>query len=235
MSYLIAAAAAPVLGPVLYWLLHDHPKAVRLVDGSVYVAVPLLVAWQVLPHAWEDRSVVILLAVAAGFVLPALVERLSHAIVDHTDNLALVVGLSGLVVHALLEGAAFIPGDEPLSGAFALAVILHRIPVSLVVWWLICPRFGSFAASAGVGSIVVATLAGYGLGTELLGGIHGGGVELYQAFVSGSLVHVVFHQGRHDHDHGPDHGHHPDEHAEHDHGHDDRRHHHHHDHERGHG
>ena len=25
--------------------------------------------------------------------------------------------------------------------------------------------------------------------------------ELYQAFVSGSLVHVVFHQGRHDHTH----------------------------------
>jgi hypothetical protein len=30
-------------------------------------------------------------------------------------------------------------------------------------------------------------------------------VELYQAFVSGSLVHVVFHQGRRDHSHD-DHG-----------------------------
>lgn len=213
MGYLIAAAAAPILGPILYRLLHDHPRAVRLVDGSVYVAVPLLVAWQVLPHAWAERSLFMLVALAAGFVLPSLIEQLSHAVVEHTDNLALLVGLSGLVSHALLEGAAFVPGPEPVAVPFALAVILHRVPVSLVVWWLICPRFGAVAASTGVGSIVLATLAGYGVGTELLGGLQGSGLEIYQAFVSGSLVHVVFHQGRHDHDHADDHQHHDHSHG----------------------
>ena len=33
------------------------------------------------------------------------------------------------------------------------------------------------------------------------------GAALYQAFVSGSLIHVVFHQGRHDHDHSIDNHH----------------------------
>ena len=47
----------------------------------------------------------------------------------------------------------------------------------------------------------------YELGTGLLGDVHSSGAEIYQAFVSGSLVHVVFHQGRHDHDHSHD-GHH---------------------------
>jgi len=196
MGYLIAAAAAPILGPILYRLLHDHPRAVQLVDGFVYFAVPLLVAWQVLPHAWAERSLFMLLALAVGFVLPALVEQLSHAVVEHTDNLALLVGLSGLVIHAFLEGAAFVPGAEPVAAPFALAVIL----------WLVCPRFGATAASAGVGSIVLATLAGYGVGSELLGSLQGNGLEVYQAFVSGSLVHVVFHQGRHDHDHDYSHG-----------------------------
>jgi hypothetical protein len=207
MGYLIAAAIAPIAGPILYRLLHDRPRAVRVVDGSVYIAVPLLVAWQVLPHAWQERSLLILVALAAGFVLPNLIERLSHALVEHTDNLAMIVGLSGLVLHALLEGAAFVPGSTPIEVPFALAVILHRIPVSLVVWWLICPRFGGVAASAAVGSIVLATLGGYGLGTEFLDEAHSGGLVLYQAFVSGSLVHVVFHQGRHDHDHGTHHDH----------------------------
>ena len=77
----------------------------------------------------------------------------------------------------------------------------------LRLWWLICPRFGSGWAAAGVGSIVLATLGGYVLGAEVLGGMHSAGAELYQAFVSGSLVHVVYHQGRHDHDHGHDHDH----------------------------
>ncbi len=210
MGYLIAAALAPLLGPVLYRALHDRPLAVRAVDNFVYVAVPLLVAWQVLPHAWEDQNVFLVLAVIVGFLLPALIEQASHVLAEQTDNLAMVVGLSGLVLHALLEGTALVPGAAPVEPPFAAAVILHRIPVSLVVWWLIRPRFGATAAAAGVGSIVLATLAGYGLGHELLANVHGSGAELYQAFVSGSLVHVVFHQGRHDHDHSNDGHHHHD-------------------------
>lgn len=210
MGYLIAAALAPLLGPLLYRVLHDHPRAVEAVDNFVYVAVPILVAWQVLPYALEDRNAFAILAVVVGFLLPALMERVSTALAEQTDNLALVVGLSGLVLHAMLEGTALVPGAVPVDAPFAVAVILHRIPVSLVIWWLICPRFGSTAATAGVGSIVLATLAGYGLGTEFLSDVHGSGAEIYQAFVSGSLVHVVFHQGRHDHDHsnnGPHHHH----------------------------
>lgn len=201
MGYLIAAAAAPVLGPVLYRVLHPHPTAVRFVDGFVYLAVPLLVAWQVLPHAWQEGSLLVLVALAGGFLLPGLIERASHALADQTDNLAIVIGLSGLALHALLEGAALVPGEATVEAPFAMAVILHRVPVGLVVWWLVRPRFGVAAASASVGSVVVATLAGYGLGTELLADVHGSGAQIYQAFVSGSLVHVVFHQGRHDHDH----------------------------------
>lgn len=223
MGYLIAAAAAPVFGPVLYRLLHNRPGATRFVDGSVYVAVPLLVAWQVLPHAIEDRSWIAVVALLAGFILPALLERASHALAHQTDNMAIVVGLSGLVLHAAIEGAAFADPTH-LDARFGMAVVLHRVPVSLVVWWLIRPRFGVGLASVGVGSIVLATLAGFGLGSELLAHGHGmAQLEWYQAFVSGSLVHVVFHQGRHDHDHGPEldhHGH------GHDHGHGDHHHHH---------
>lgn len=208
MGYLIAATAAPLLGPLLYRVLHGHPKAFHLVDGFVYVAVPLLVAWQVLPHAWEERSLLALAALGAGFLLPALIEGASHAFAEQTDNLAIVVGLSGIALHALLEGAALVPGENGVEAPFALAVVLHRVPVGLVVWWLIRPRFGTAAASVGVGSFTIATLAGYGLGTELLGAAHGPAAQIYQAFVSGSLVHVVFHQGRHDHDHADDH-HHP--------------------------
>ena len=201
MAFLIAALAAPVAGPVLYGVLHDHPKAVRLVDGFVYLAVPALVAWQVLPFAWAQRSVLAIAAVAAGLLIPQGMERISRRLEHHTDNLALLVGLSGLVVHALLEGAAFAPGSETVAVPFALAVILHRVPLGLVIWWLIRPRYGASAASTGVGLLVLATLAGYGVGAELLRDAHSPGIDLYQAFVSGSLVHVVFHHGRHDHRH----------------------------------
>jgi len=206
LGYLIAALGAPVAGPVLYGWLHEHPRAVRTVDGFVYVAVPALVAWQVLPLAWMQRSPILILAVGAGLLIPTASERASHVLERHADKLALLVGLSGLVLHAALEGAALVPADGAVRVPFALAVILHRIPVGLVIWWLLRPRYGVVAAAAVVGTVVGATLVGYGLGAEFVDGAHGAGVELYQAFVSGSLMHVVFHQGRHDHRH-EEHGH----------------------------
>ena len=203
---LIAVLAAPLAGPLLYGLLHERPGAVRSVDNFVYLAVPLLVALQVLPAAWEHRSLPVLAGLAAGLVVPTLVERASHALHRHTDAVALVVGLSGFLLHTLLEGAALVPGEAGVPVAFALAVMLHQVPVGLVAWWLLRPRYGLAAASAGVGSIVLGTLAGYLLGSEVLGSLHGEGAETFQALVSGTLVHVVFHQGRHDHAHGHAHG-----------------------------
>ena len=182
MGYLIAVAFAPLLAPVLYRVLHDRPSAVETFDKFVYLAVPMLVAWQVLPHAWEEQNVLLILAVTGGLVLPILVERAFQSIADETDNLAIAAGLSGLVLHALLEGAALTPTspDPPLVAA----IILHRIPMSLVIWWLIFPRFGTKKAAAGIGLLVLATLAGYSLGSEFLSGLEGDGPALYQAFVS---------------------------------------------------
>ena len=79
--------------------------------------------------------------------------------------------------------------------------------MSLVIWWLIFPRFGTKKAATGIGFLVLATLAGYSLGSEFLSGLEGDGAALYQAFGSGSLIHFVFHQGRHDHDHSIDNHH----------------------------
>jgi hypothetical protein len=204
MGYLIAVLAAPVSGPVLYGFLHERPDAERFVDRFVYFAVPLLVAFQVIPSALEHRSLLVLGALAAGVLAPTLMERASEMLHRHTDSMALVVGLSGFLLHTLLEGAALVPGDDGVRVAFALAVILHQIPVGLVVWWLLRPRYGPALASAGVGSIVLGTLLGYALGAEVLGGLHGEGAEAFQALVSGTLVHVIFHQGMHDHAHDHD-------------------------------
>jgi hypothetical protein len=205
MPYFVSALLAPILGPALYALFHGRKRAADALDRFVYIAVPFLVAWQVLPVAFERRSVVILVVALVGLLIPTLFERASRSLADRTDDLAIVVGLSGLMLHALLEGAAFAPWGSAVEARFGAAVALHRIPVALVIWWLIRPRHGSIAALSGVAALVLATLLGFVIGSEVLGPVHGPGLELYQAFVSGSLIHVVFHQGRHDHDHCHEH------------------------------
>lgn len=201
MTYFIGVLLAPVIGAMLYRSLHRRDRAVHLVDGFVYFAVPALVAVQIIPHVIEERSGLLLVLVAAGAAVPSLVERASHLLERYTDDLAILVGLSGLLVHEALEGAAFAPLGSTVDPAFAWAVILHRVPAGLVIWWLIRPRHGIPLAAVAVGSLVVATLAGFLVGNELLGPVHGPGVERYQAFVSGTLLHVIFHRGRRDHTH----------------------------------
>lgn len=200
MAYLIAAAVAPVLGPLLYRALHPRERWVRVVDNFVYLAVPVLVGLQLLPGMLRERSVLPLVLVGLGLLVPSVFERASRFLAEHTDRAALVVGLSGLALHALLEGAA-LPSATSGDVAFGVAVVLHRVPVGLVIWWLVRPRWGVRAAGAAVGTLVALTVGGYVAGGGLVSSLHGAGTDLYQAFVAGSLLHVVFHQGRQDHDH----------------------------------
>jgi hypothetical protein len=206
LGYLIAAIAATAGGPLLYGLLHERPSLTRYVDLFVYVAVPLLVVWQVLPSAWESRSVVPLLALGAGFFVPlwiGWIGRTSDTLAHGTDAVTLLVGLSGLLLHALFEGAGLAPLAQGRSApAFGLAVVLHRLVEGLVVWWILRPSRGVKAAVGGVAAVVLVTVLGFGLGRGLLGGqTSGGAVEIYEALVAGSLLHVILHQGRHAHTH----------------------------------
>ena len=197
MLQLAGSLLAPVAGALLYGWLHHRPYGVRLVDGFMYVAVPALVLWQVVPHVWAGHGLLAIGFFALGLGIPALIERISHRLAPHTDNLALLAGLSGLSLHAFLEGAALVSKGGLHIG---LAVILHRIPVGLTVWWLLRPRHGFGGASIGIAAIFAATVAGYAVGARFFGDSHSG-AGLYQAFVGGSLLHVVFHQSRHDHSH----------------------------------
>ena len=196
-TYLIGAAAAPIVGPFLYAAVERRQSAHRFLDGFVLVAVPGLVFLHVLPLAIEDRSVLAILVLAAGILLPTVLERVRSASASRVDSLALILGLSGLAVHALLEGAAVYPAAHESDLPFALAVMLHRLPVGLAIWWLVRPAHGLVAAAGALAGMVALTVGGFVASGELAGGLSGRGVELYQAFVGGTLIHVVAHRMHH--------------------------------------
>ena len=189
---------SPVIGAVLYVWLHDRRSAERVIDVLVLWVVPPLVAWQIIPHAWERRTLWPLAAAAAGMLVLNLLERSSRRIAPHADNVAIAVGLASIAVHALLEGGALVPGQARSS--FLVAVALHRVGVGFMIWWLISPRHGAKLAGIAVGSLVLASVVGSLLGSRIFHA-HSPASDLYLAFVAGSLLHVIFHQGRADHRH----------------------------------
>lgn len=195
VPFLIAALLVLAAGP----LLTEGPRRRRdfgpVLDGLVMAAIPGLIFLEFVPSAMGEGEWSVLLALAAGLALPIAVERTTRRAGGMTHRWALLAGLSGIAIHAALDGAALatLSPDAPLS--LPLAAVLHRLPVGAAVWWLVAREMDRRAAIGALAVLMVATVAGYGLGGEAAWAAAGaGGVRLFQAAVGGSLVHVVMHR-----------------------------------------
>jgi zinc transporter ZupT len=78
-----------------------------------------------------------------------------------------------------------------------LAVILHRLPVGLALWYLVAPHFGVRAALAVLLLMCVATALGFNLGPAWTAALDGAPLAWFQAFVAGSILHVIVYEPAH--------------------------------------
>ena len=208
MLYLIAALAALAIGPLMGARAGPAREAedgrrstlASVLEGLVMAAVPGLIFLEFVPSAVGEGEWGVLLVLLAGFALPVLAERSSRRGGKPVHRWALIAGLSGFLVHAALDGAALatLPAGSPAS--LPLAVILHRLPVGVAVWWLAAREINRPAGVVALAALMLSTVAGYLLGAAADGALldaailDSGALRLYQAAVGGSLVHVVIHQ-----------------------------------------
>jgi uncharacterized membrane protein YraQ (UPF0718 family) len=192
---LLASLLALGLGPLVLRLARRDGHVLPALDGFVFVAIGGLVLLHAIPEAFAVSGVAALAAAALGFLGPLLVERWLHRAARQVHALALLLAVLGLGMHAFLDGAALLEGPAAHGGAHSLplAVVLHRIPVGLTIWWLLRPAYGGGLAAGCLAAIGAATVGGYLAGPSLAGGLALSGVGLFQALVAGSLLHVVVH------------------------------------------
>lgn len=190
--YLIASLIALVSGPVLFAVSRRSDLWLRVADGFVFTAICGLVAVGILPVAVESAGFGALALAAAGFVLPRLFERNrvhNHRVHAFTMQ-AVVLGLS---LDAVIDGIGLAaPGAATNAHTLPMAILVHRVPVSVAIWWLIRPEFGLTKALISLALIGVATVGGYMLGASaawLSGPLSGYVVGL----IGGFLLHVVLH------------------------------------------
>lgn len=195
-ALLIAAVLGLCLGPVLFVLLHSRPRPQLALDGFVLVAVVGLVVLHVLPDAYEVAGIWALVVATVGLLLPLFAERIKALSHRASHGLVLAIALLGLMLHASLDGVG-VAGSEGLG----IAVAVHRIPVGLAVWWLVRPQFGRRWAFAVLAGLCLATIGGFVLQNAVIDMGSVLWVQLVQALVAGSLLHVLLHQsvGFHDH------------------------------------
>lgn len=209
----VSALAALLVGPffALFWSRGRAWRAV--IDGLSLALVGGLCLLVLVPHAMDMAGI---WAVGAA-VLGALTPGWSHRLSARWERTFVYAGLALLAVHAAVDGAALVvPG-----GSMALAVVAHRLPMGLAVYSAASrAASGPRAGFAALGVLLMATLVGVAVGAPLT---HLGSPEahgLFEAFVAGLLMHIVFEHapvfpapetpdllGHHSHAHGHDHGH----------------------------
>ena len=195
-TLLILALLALVPGPLLYGASRLSGRMMPALDGFLLVAMGGLVLLCFLPDSaalagWVPAAA----AVAAGLWLPALAGRRLPSLRRPAQVGALLLGLAALALHASADGLALsgrAGGDSSMS---PLAVVLHRVPVGLAVWFLLRPLYGLAPALAALGGLAAATAGGFlgigGVEASIAGSRAWG---LFQALTAGALLHLVLHR-----------------------------------------
>ncbi len=126
-----------------------------------------------------------------------LLERLFRKATDAAHLVIVALAAIGLLVHAVVDGVALLPQS---GTGLAYAIILHRLPVGMALWWAIRPSFGKGVAVIAFSLIGLATAAGYFVGESIVEIAEARTLAMFQAFVAGSLIHVVVFGVKHKHD-----------------------------------
>ncbi len=193
-QWLAASSAVLLLGPAVVWLAARWRHLLDAVDAFVLVAVGGLVATDALPEAVHKGGWPVVLLAVLGFVGPTLLEVWLHRAARAVHTAALGLGLLGLCLHAGLDGVVLGHAQGDAAANLATAVLLHRLPEGLTIWWLLAPGYGTTFAAAVLASVAVATGGGM-IAADSLAFLHtSGGMGWTEALVAGSLLHVIVHR-----------------------------------------
>jgi len=195
MIALIASIFALGIGPLIYQTFGPMKRTDKIVSGFILLVITATLFTEILPDAFAMIGILAILLALLGFVGPTLIEKQFTKSATKTHLLTILLGILGLIIHASIDGAA-LHGVEVSNqhDNLTLAIILHRLPVGLTIWWLLRPLIGERYALLTLIAMAIATSAGFLLSMQI-NELHSSSTMLaLQAFISGSLLHVVFHK-----------------------------------------
>jgi hypothetical protein len=190
-------------GPLLYQWVQQGGRAARTLDHVIVAALIVIIALLLLPEISEPLGWSALILVLAGYLLPGLLERIVKRAAETFHLASLYLALAGLLLHALLDGAG-LAGSELRGGAgLAMAIILHRFGVGLMLWMIMQPAFGARSAWLTLMSVAAATILGFEFSERVLPLAGDQAVSVIQAVIIGTIIHSLVHRGHvhrgHDH------------------------------------
>ena len=204
---LLLSVIALLLGPCVFTLGRRQPTTRLVLDGFIFITVAGIACVYIIPDALLSGGMFAMAFLALGLVFPVLAEKTFRRSADKAHIFVVLLAIIGLVIHATIDGVALLPRfadqtpahDALFGSQLAVGVILHRLPVGMAIWWSVRASFGTSAAIATFLVIIAATGAAYFFGAPIVEIAETRSLAYFQAFVAGSLVHVVAFGVAHDH------------------------------------
>lgn len=195
MNFALSIAAL-LLGPVIYATSHRGTTVRRVLDGAILLTIAAIIGVHVVPEAFQLGGIWSIVVLLLGLAFPALLERLFRKATDRAHLFIVALAATGLLIHAVIDGVALLPESGTL---LAYAIVVHRLPVGMAIWCIVRPNFGMTATAILFVLLISATALGYFLGASVIELAETRTLALFQAFVAGSLIHVVLVRDGHHH------------------------------------
>jgi hypothetical protein len=166
-----------------------------------------VVVGRLIPEALSAAGPQVLIAVAAAFLAPWIIERAAHEDPehDHSSTMGLELSYWGLMLHQVGDGVALgvFTGDPHGGhhhGDVLTAIGVHSVPVTALMTLAFTSAHGRGSGIRRAIGLAVAASIGVVLAQQTSLGSWSRGAPWIEAAVSGLLLHVVTHDWAHEHE-----------------------------------
>jgi len=190
-----------VAGPLVLQYAQRVGLNLQFLDAFVAVSVGGLIAFHVLPESISHGGSFAIVLFLIGLVGPFLYGYFLKTKTCHLETPFLIFTIVGLIAHSVLDGLALYQsgvGRNQADLILGLAIILHRFPEGVGIW-----RFTRGAQFKKwfyltMGVVMSSTALGFFFGAKILVHTSESVLFLFQAFMAGALLHVLFHSHHHE-------------------------------------
>lgn len=220
MTLLLLSLVVLILCPLLVHVAQRWPMALSMLAGFVRIALPGLLCFHVVPQSVQNSGLWAVFAFIVGILIPSFLHRLeerSELAADqanhkpHAESIFFIVVVVASFIHATIDGLAFIDVDHSLptqiaeqphthmhldhTDALGWAVVLHRLPMGLSLWWFGLPRWGKTRVLLLYSMLAVGSSLGALFGNTLLAFAPLAVISIFQSLIAGAVLHAVASHG----------------------------------------
>jgi hypothetical protein len=181
-------------GPLLFqWVSSSHPLA-RALDRAIVAVLVALVVLLLIPDIIEPLGLLAPAFLIVGYLLPGVLERVIKRAAETLHLLSLYVALTGLLLHAVLDGAGLAGSEMRGTSGLAAAIVLHRLSMGLMLWLIMQPAFGNRIAWVTLFAMAAATITGFEFSERLLPYADDTVIAAVQGVIVGTIIHSLVHR-----------------------------------------